>query len=257
MKKIGLVFALNMMVVSGMGYATTVHAKTAAITTSSPEAQKQAYSFGYFVGKKNSELIKNLDMDAFGRGFKDGYSGKPGSLTDEQISEQVNTALQKYKQAQDEQVIQAFQATADKDAKAGTAFLAANGKKPGVVTTNSGLQYLVIKQGTGKQPASDSRVKVHYEGRLVDGTVFDSSIDRGEPLTFPLDQVIAGWTEGVQLMKEGAKYRFFIPASLAYGETGANAIPPNNVVIFDVELLEVSPAQADDQTNGQADSPKK
>ncbi len=243
MKKIGLALALSVMAVTGVSHAAKADGKsTAAITDSSPETQKVGYSFGYIIGKSNSDALKNLDLDAFVLGFKDGYSGKEGGLTDEQIK----ATLLKYKQTQDAQEMQAFKAEADKNGKAGAAFLAENAKKSGVVTTKSGLQYLVIKQGTGKQPAATSRVKVHYEGRLIDGTVFDSSIDRGEPLTFPLDQVIAGWTEGVQLMKEGAKYRLFIPASLAYGETGSNAIPPNSTLIFEVELLEVLPAQVAD-----------
>lgn len=249
MKKIGLALALSMLAVTGVSHAAKADSKaTAPITDSSPDTQKVGYSFGYIIGKSNSDALKNLDLDAFVLGFKDGYSGKEGGLTDDQIK----ATLLKYKQAQDAQEMQAFKAEADKNGKAGTAFLAENAKKPGVITTKSGLQYLVIKQGTGKQPAATSRVKVHYEGRLIDGKVFDSSIDRGEPLTFPLDQVIAGWTEGVQLMKEGAKYRLFIPASLAYGETGSNAIPPNSTLIFEVELLEVLPAQAAD--NKAADS---
>ena len=254
MKKIGLVLALAVMSVHGASYAAKADNKSgAAINESSPDTQKVGYSFGYIIGKSNSDALKNLDLDSFVKGFKDGYSGNAGALTDDQIK----ATLLKYKQAQDAQEMQTFKTEADKNAKAGAAFLAENGKKAGVVTTNSGLQYLVIKQGTGKQPASDSRVKVHYEGRLIDGTVFDSSIDRGEPLTFPLNQVIAGWTEGVQLMKEGAKYRLFIPSTLAYGETGANTIPPSSTLIFDVELLEVLPAQVNDKADDKADSQKK
>lgn len=249
MKKIGLALALAAMGMSGASYAAKAASQpAAAVTDSSPDTQKVGYSFGYIIGKSNSDALKNLDLDAFVKGFKDGYSGNPGALTDDQIK----ATLLKYKQAQDAQEMQAFKTESDKNAKAGAAFLADNGKKPGVVTTKSGLQYQVLKQGTGKQPAADSRVKVHYEGRLINGTVFDSSIDRGEPVTFPLNQVIAGWTEGVQLMKEGAKYRFVIPASLAYGETGASSIPPSSTLIFDVELLEVLPAQ--DSTKPAADS---
>lgn len=122
----------------------------------------------------------------------------------------------------------------------GEAFLADNAKKEGVVTTESGLQYMVLTEGCGKHPAATDRVKCHYEGRLIDGTVFDSSYRRGEPATFPLNGVIAGWTEGLQLMGEGAKFRFFIPYNLAYGARGAGeSIPPYAALVFDVELIEV------------------
>ena len=122
----------------------------------------------------------------------------------------------------------------------GEAFLADNAKKEGVVTTESGLQYMVLTEGSGKHPVATERVKCHYEGRLIDGTVFDSSYRRGEPATFPLNGVIAGWTEGLQLMGEGAKFRFFIPYNLAYGARGAGeSIPPYAALVFDVELIEV------------------
>ncbi|MDO4802188.1 MAG: FKBP-type peptidyl-prolyl cis-trans isomerase [Prevotellaceae bacterium] len=120
----------------------------------------------------------------------------------------------------------------------GEKYLAENAKKDGVISLPSGLQYKVIKEGTGKKPKATDRVKCHYEGFLIDGTVFDSSVQRGEPAVFPLNGVIAGWTEGVQLMAEGAKYRFFIPYDLAYGSQGAGAqIPPYAALIFDVELI--------------------
>ena len=129
---------------------------------------------------------------------------------------------------------------AEKNLKEGTAFLAANAKKPGVKTTPSGLQYLVIKEGTGKQPSAADAVTVHYRGTLLDGTEFDSSFKRNQPATFPLNRVILGWIEGVQLMKEGAKYRFVIPSELAYGRRGAGGlIGPNATLIFEIELISV------------------
>jgi FKBP-type peptidyl-prolyl cis-trans isomerase len=121
----------------------------------------------------------------------------------------------------------------------GVAFMIENGKKAGVTTTASGLQYEVLKQGSGAKPAATDTVKVHYEGKLLDGSVFDSSIQRGEPVSFPLNRVIAGWTEGVQLMPVGSKFKFTIPAALAYGDQGAGPIPPHSVLQFDVELLEI------------------
>ena len=130
--------------------------------------------------------------------------------------------------------------SAETNQKEGEAFLAANAKKPGVKILPSGLQYLVVKEGKGKQPASTDSVTVHYKGTLINGTEFDSSYRRGQPATFPLNRVIPGWTEGVQLMKEGATYRFFIPPQLAYGARGAGGvIGPNATLIFDVELISV------------------
>ena len=130
---------------------------------------------------------------------------------------------------------------ADPNLEKGEAFLAENAKKEGVKTTASGLQYKVLKEGTGKSPKDTDTVQVHYKGTLLDGTEFDSSIKRGQPAEFPLNRVIPGWTEGVQLMKEGAKYQFTIPSKLAYGERGTpgGPIPPNSTLVFEVELLSI------------------
>jgi FKBP-type peptidyl-prolyl cis-trans isomerase FklB len=145
------------------------------------------------------------------------------------------------KQAEAQQLIE-LRKQAEENSKIGTAFLAENAKKAGMQTTASGLQYQVLKAGTGKTPKVSSKVKVDYEGRLIDGTIFDSSIARQQPAEFQVNQVIQGWTEGLQLMKEGAKYRFFIPAHLAYGQIGSgDIIEPNSTLIFDVELLQVLP----------------
>lgn len=209
---------------------------TSSIGANSTELQKVGYSFGYIMGKSNTEAVKDLDVNSFIQGFRDGYAGKPAGLSEEQMK----AALLEYKQKQEAQDMKAFEQQARLNADAGARFLAENAKKPGIRTTASGLQYEVIRQGTGKRPAATAKVTVHYEGKLIDGTVFDSSIDRGEPVTFPLNQVIPGWTEGLQLMQEGAKYRLFIPARLGYGETGAgNSIGPNSTLIFEVELLKV------------------
>jgi len=132
------------------------------------------------------------------------------------------------------------QKTATLNIEQGEVFLAGNAKREGVTTTASGLQYEVLQQGSGtKHPSAESTVNVHYHGTLTDGTVFDSSVERGEPISFPLNRVIKGWTEGVQLMKTGDKFRFFIPADLAYGNRSAGKIPPGSVLIFDVELLAI------------------
>ncbi|MDN5650694.1 MAG: FKBP-type peptidyl-prolyl cis-trans isomerase, partial [Acinetobacter sp.] len=151
-------------------------------------------------------------------------------------------ALAQYKQQTEAKQMLEFKQAADVNAKQGETFLVENAKKAGVITRPSGLQYSVLQQGTGKSPSAKSKVSVNYEGRLLDGTVFDSSFARNEAVEFQVSQVIQGWTEGLQLMKEGAKYRFFIPAKLAYGEIGAgDAIGPNSTLIFDVELLKVLP----------------
>lgn len=208
------------------------------ISNASKEPQKVAYSFGYWMGKGNREAISDLDTNAFVAGFRDGYADKKGALTEDEI----RAVLTAYKQRRESEEMQKMQTLGAENAKKGAAFLAENGKKAGIKTTASGLQYEVIKEGTGVNPKDTDQVQVHYEGKMLDGTVFDSSIARNEPATFPLNQVIPGWTEGVQLMKEGSKYRFFIPSALAYGEMGAQTIPPNSVLIFEVELLKVNPA---------------
>lgn len=240
MKKIVLGLTCGVLSLHGLAYAAPAKATPASTASSiganSTELQKVGYSFGYIMGKSNTEAVKDLDVNSFIQGFRDGYAGKPAGLTEEQMK----AALLEYKHTQEAQDMKVFEQQGKTNADAGAKFLAENAKKPGVVTTASGLQYQIIKQGTGKRPTATAKVTVHYEGKLIDGTVFDSSIDRGEPITFPLNQVIAGWTEGLQLMQEGAKYRLFIPAKLGYGETGAgNTIGPNSTLIFDVELIKV------------------
>jgi FKBP-type peptidyl-prolyl cis-trans isomerases 1 len=154
----------------------------------------------------------------------------------------MTRALTQYKKQTEAKQLIELKQKADANATIGAAFLAENAKKPGIQVTKSGLQYQVIQAGKGKSPKANSTVKVHYEGRLIDGTVFDSSIARNQPAMFQVSQVIQGWTEGLQLMKEGAKYRFFIPANLGYGQIGsADVIEPNSTLIFDVELIEVLP----------------
>ena len=177
-----------------------------------------------------------LNIDDFAQAIKDVIAGAELKVQHREAQQIVQDYF-----AQQEQKINAQRAEQGKAQKeAGEKYLAENAKKEGVITTKSGLQYKVLTEGNGKQPTAKDTVKCHYEGFLIDGTVFDSSVQRGEPATFPLQQVIAGWTEGLQLMKEGAKYRFFIPYRLGYGEGGAGAsIPPFATLIFDVELIQV------------------
>ena len=198
---------------------------------------KLSYALGIGIGSQLAGMgAKELNIDDFARAIKDVISGSELKVD----NAEAQTLVQNFFQEQEAKQ-QAAAAEAGKAAKAaGEAFLAENGKKDGVVTLPSGLQYQVLKEGNGKKPSATDQVVCHYEGTLIDGTVFDSSYQRNQPATFGLNQVIAGWTEGVQLMQEGAKYRFFIPYNLAYGERGAGAqIPPFAALVFDVELIEV------------------
>ena len=154
--------------------------------------------------------------------------------------EDYQQTMQKFQATMEEKANAEAQKAASENSEKGKAYLAENAKKEGVKVTASGLQYEVIKEGTGKKPAATDTVSVHYEGTLINGQVFDSSIRRGQPVEFPLNRVIPGWTEGVQLMSVGSKYRFVIPSNLAYGEHGAGgAIGPNETLIFEVELLDI------------------
>lgn len=198
---------------------------------------KLSYALGIGIGSQLAGMgAKELNIDDFAQAIKDVISGSELKVD----NAEAQTLVQNFFQEQEAKQ-QAAAAEAGKVAKAaGEAFLAENGKKEGVVTLPSGLQYQVLKEGNGKKPSATDQVVCHYEGTLIDGTVFDSSYQRNQPATFGLNQVIAGWTEGVQLMQEGAKYRFFIPYKLAYGERGAGAqIPPFATLVFDVELIEV------------------
>ncbi|MCU4397646.1 FKBP-type peptidyl-prolyl cis-trans isomerase [Acinetobacter junii] len=210
--------------------------QAAPITLKSPQKDQLGYSYGYLMGKGNTETLKDLNIETFVLGLEDAIKGKPATLSDEQMA----TVLNQYKKRLEAKQLVEFQEQAEKNAQEGKNFLAENAKKPDIITTKSGLQYQILQQGTGKSPKLTSTVKVNYEGRLIDGTVFDSSIARNHPVEFKLNQVISGWTEGVQTMKEGGKSRFFVPSNLAYGDVGAgDAIGPNSTLIFDIELLEV------------------
>lgn len=194
-------------------------------------------SFSYAIAMSAASFfkekgIKDVNMAMVQKAFSDVFKINKPAFTDEQMNQVIMTRLQKIE--------------SDKTAvarKEGTAFLAANKTKPGVKTTASGLQYLVVKEGTGAKPTVNDKVKVHYHGTLIDGTVFDSSVDRGEPISFPVNGVIAGWTEALQLMPVGSKWKLFIPSQLAYGDRGAGpTIKGGAALIFDVELLAIEPA---------------
>ena len=198
---------------------------------------KLSYALGLGIGRQLSQMgAQGLNIDDFALAIKDVINGEKLKVGDKEAQTIVNQFFQEQEQRQ-----RAAAAEAGKAAKAaGEQYLAENAKKEGVITLPSGLQYQVLKEGNGKSPKATDKVRCHYEGMLIDGTLFDSSVQRGEPAVFGLNQVIAGWTEGVQLMKEGAKYRFFIPYQLGYGEHGAGAsIPPFAALVFDVELIDV------------------
>jgi FKBP-type peptidyl-prolyl cis-trans isomerase FklB len=195
--------------------------------------QKAGYSIGVNIGGTlaGQGLAEDLDIGALLQGVQDGISGELKLSQEELVAaiEAFSAVQQAKAQAEMQQL-----------AQAGRDFLAQNSSKEGVSTTASGLQYEVISRASdasARSPAASDTVNVHYHGTMIDGTVFDSSVDRGEPITFPLNGVIPGWTEGLQLMKVGDKYRFFIPSDLAYGDSGAGPIPPNSTLIFEVELL--------------------
>ncbi len=198
---------------------------------------KVSYALGIGIGRQLAQMgASKLNIDDFAQAIKDVIAG--GDLkVDEQEAQQL---VQNFF-AEQEAKQQAAAEEMGKAAKAeGEKFLAENSKKDGIVTLPSGLQYEVLREGNGKKPQATDQVECHYEGTLIDGTKFDSSYDRGETATFPLNQVIAGWTEGLQLMQEGAKYRFFIPYNLGYGSRGAGqSIPPFATLVFVVELVAV------------------
>jgi FKBP-type peptidyl-prolyl cis-trans isomerase len=190
-------------------------------------------SVSYAIGLMDGKFFKQqgfnqINGTLLGKGFSDALSGKT-ILTPEQADGVIRRQLQAMARK-----------NIDKNIQDGKTFLANNAKRPGVKQTSSGLQYEVLKEGDGMRPTDSSTVKVHYEGTLLNGKKFDSSRDRGEPTSFPLNRVIAGWTEGLQLMKAGSRYKFYIPHTIGYGETGAGEnIPGGAVLVFDVELLEV------------------
>ena len=192
--------------------------------------EKISYALGLGIGQQLKSMnIENFDIKEFSRSIEDVMAGRDTDMTAREAQVMLGEYFQKKEKEQ-----------AEENIAKGKAYLEENGKREGVITTKSGLQYEVLTDGTGKSPKATDKVRCHYEGRLTDGSVFDSSYQRGEPADFGLNQVIAGWTEGVQLMKEGAKYRFHIPYLLGYGERGAGAsIPPYATLVFDVELIKV------------------
>jgi FKBP-type peptidyl-prolyl cis-trans isomerase FklB len=204
------------------------------------QKDKASYSIGYDIGETFKKQNVELNPDMLFGGLKDALAGKEAALS----KEDREKTLQAFQKEMMEKQMAASKEAATKNAAEGEKFLAENKKKDGVKTTASGLQYKVLKEGSGPSPKDTDTVVTNYRGTLIDGTEFDSSYKRNEPASFPVNRVIKGWTEALQLMKPGAKYQLFIPSSLAYGERGAGQlIGPNATLIFEVELLSIKPPE--------------
>jgi len=218
--------------------------KTVTAEDLKTDAQKFGYAIGVDLAKSLKPVKDDVDIKSLEAGLDSVFAGGEPVLDDATREQIKNTVAEKLQKKQ----LEERTATASKAKTEGETFLAENAKKAGVKTTASGLQYEVLTEGKGDSPKATDTVTVHYKGTLINGETFDSSYDRGQPVSFPLQNVIPGWTEGLQLMKPGAKYKFVIPSALAYGERGAGAkIGPNSTLVFEVELLslgEPKPAAA-------------
>lgn len=201
--------------------------------------EKVSYGMGLVMGERMGNDLPDLQMDQFLQGIQHGHAGDEEQTR--MSREEIQEALMAYQTQLQEQESAKTEELAQKNREAGEEFLAENAERDGVETTDSGLQYEILEEGNGEKPSAEDRVQVHYTGELISGEVFDSSRERGEPVTFGLNQVIPGWTEGLQLMSEGSRAKLYIPADLAYGPGGNQRIGPNETLVFDVELLEINP----------------
>ncbi|MEA3405978.1 MAG: FKBP-type peptidyl-prolyl cis-trans isomerase [Pseudomonadota bacterium] len=220
-----------------LGLALTYNATAHAADLKTVE-QKASYTLGADLAVNFEQQGLDIDIKALTAGMQDAMNKKPMQLTKEEMEESISAVKKQIMQKQ----VEARKLQGEANAKQGKEFLAANAKKDGVKTTASGLQYKVLKAGTGPSPTEDNKLTAHYEGRLIDGTVFDSSFERGTPLEFYMNNVIKGWQEALSLMNRGAKWEVYIPSELAYGEKGAGKrIGPNSTLIFTVELIMFAP----------------
>ena len=234
LKRIAAMVAVLILCLSSLTF--TADKKKEPIKHLKTDLEKMSYTLGLDAGTRLQSIPIEVDLAIFFKGVEDTIKENKPLLTPEEAEAMTIKIRQEVIQKEIEQMMK----DAEKNRKEGEAFLAENGKKEGVVTTKSGLQYIILEEGNGPTPTPTDEVEVHYEGTLIDGTVFDSSYKRGESITFPVNRVIAGWTEALQLMKVGSKYRLFIPSALGYSERGAgDAIGPNAVLIFEVELLSI------------------
>jgi FKBP-type peptidyl-prolyl cis-trans isomerase FkpA len=232
---------LALALVAGLATACGKQDGSGDSTELATDPQKFGYAIGVDIGKSLKPVKDEVDVNALVAGLRETIDGKEPRLTDE-VREQVKGDITRKLQQKQMEERTAKAKTAQ---EAGVKFLEENAKREGVKTTASGLQYEMLTEGSGAQPKSSDKVKVHYKGTLIDGTEFDSSYARGQPVEFPLGNVIPGWTEGLQLMKVGGKAKLYIPSTLAYGERGAGAkIGPNETLIFEVELLNVEKMEA-------------
>ena len=224
-----LLSAFYLLLLAGFASAELQELKT--------DKEKTSYSMGVATGTQMKRQSIDVDVDIFAKGLKDSISGGKLQMTEQEIQETLKTFQQALAAKQAEKSKQ----LADSNRKEGEAFLSENKKKEGVKTLPSGLQYKMLTEGSGKMPKETDTVTTHYRGTLLDGTEFDSSFKRGQPASFPVNGVIKGWTEALQLMKEGSKWQLFIPSDLAYGERGAGGqIGPNATLIFEVELISIN-----------------
>ncbi len=220
----------------GQGEQAAAPAEPAEVQLETTE-QRISYGIAFGLGKRLGGDGIPVDVAAFSAGIADGFNGDPARLSEQEISQELQAFQQQQNAVREEQA--SAEATANQ--AAGEAFLAANAEREGVVVLESGLQYLVLESGSGELPGPTDMVEVHYRGTLIDGTEFDSSYSRGQTVTFGVNQVIAGWTEALQLMPVGSKWQLFIPSNLAYGAGGTGPIGPNSTLLFDVELIAINP----------------
>ena len=207
----------------------------APATNFATNVEQASYGMGLRVGQQVNETAMPFDSDDFIAGLTDGIAGNSPQIDEDKII----AAMQQLGEEMQQQMLDEQAEIGRKNAEASAAFLKANSEKEGVITTDSGLEYKVITQGTGPKPTADSVVEVHYRGTLIDGTEFDSSYKRGQTATFPVNAVIAGWTQALQLMPVGSKWELYIPSDLAYGPAGSPPIGPNSALIFEVELVAI------------------
>jgi FKBP-type peptidyl-prolyl cis-trans isomerase FklB len=228
MKLSAAVISVTFFLICGLGYAGE------KLELKDPK-DKESYSLGYQFGHAMKAQGVDINLELYSAGIRDALGGAKPQLSPEEIQKTVGEVQKRVMAAQQK----AVKEMGEKNLASGNAFLEENRKKEGVKTLPSGLQYKVLAEGSGKSPKAADQVTVNYKGTLIDGTEFDNSYKRGTPATFQVNKVVRGWTEALQLMKEGAKWQLFIPPQLGYGDRGAGPVPPNSTLIFDVELISV------------------
>jgi len=232
-KEIDMKYLLTIALVIGFLFSVTLAAETIELKG---QKDKESYSLGFQFGQSLKNQGVDISLDIYASGIKDALAGKEPQMSQEEIRATIMELQKRVAGARQKDLME----KSAKNLEEGKKFLAENQKKEGVKTLPSGLQYKILTEGIGKIPKAEDTVTVNYKGTLTDGTEFDSSYKRGQPATLPVNGVIKGWTEALQLMKEGSKWQLFIPPELAYGERGASStIPPNSALIFEVELISV------------------